>query len=66
MRIHEQEDPLVCSIVTIGEKGIHDQWRICSHCKKSIEDFPDECPNCGARIWSFKDVYIRHRRINMD
>lgn len=61
-----EELPLVCEIATIGEKGVHYPWRVCSRCYGNVETIPEKCPHCGAEVWGFVDMYIRHKHIVLD
>lgn len=56
----------VCGIITIGEKDVHYPWRICTNCRGNVENVPDNCPHCGARVVTFEDRYIRRKTIVLD
>lgn len=62
--IQTSQKSLACTIDTIGKKGVHYPWRVCSYCGGNIEDVPDECPYCGAKVLGYRDKYIRRVRVN--
>lgn len=61
-----EDKPLVCDVITIGKNGVHNPWRVCSRCGGEIEDAPDKCPHCNAKVYGFVDKYIRCEKIVLD
>ena len=57
---------LLCNIITVGEKGVHNPWRICSNCGSNIETVSSHCSRCDAKIAGFIDKYIRKKTIVLD
>lgn len=50
-------------VTTIGEKGVHYPYRVCSNCGGNVEGIPRICPHCGVEICGYIDRYVRKKYI---
>lgn len=50
-------------VTTIGEKGIHYPYRVCSNCGGNVEGIPSACPHCGVEIHGYIDRYVRKKYV---
>lgn len=61
--MNKSDTDLTCVIVTIGEYGKQFPWRVCNNCGHNIENAPDYCENCGAKVIGYMDIYQRRKTI---